>query len=194
MRRFDSKNGLKTNEFNQGAQLKSRSGQLYFGSTAGLIGFFPGELPQNTRPPDLAVTASSRRGPITRTFSGDATPKLSVAYLDAFIAFEFVGLDFTSPDKNRYRYRMHGLDDNWAEVDNFRQAVFSALSPGNYTFEVQATNNDGVWNLEGATIDVHVVPPPWSTWWAYLFYTLAAISFVVWIALRLQAKQLAARV
>lgn len=191
IRKFDRNNGLRTNEFNQGARYRSRSGRLFFGSTAGLVGFFPGELPANERPPMIALEANSRTETIARTGTGQATPHATLDYFDAFISFDFVALDFTSPDKNHFRYRMRGLETDWANVDDFRRAVYSSLSPGDYTFEVHASNNDGVWNRAGAEVDVHVVPPPWQTWWAYLIYTAFIASLVVWYLLNQRAKQLA---
>jgi diguanylate cyclase (GGDEF)-like protein len=170
VRKFDRNNGLRTNEFNQGARLRSRSGRLLFGSNMGLVGFFPGDLPKNDRPPLISVDAKSRTETIARNWTGGQAPVAQLNYFDAFIAFDFVALDYMSPDKNEYRYRLLGLDSEWANVNNFRRAIYSSLSPGRYTFEVQASNNDGIWNRDGVAIDVYVVPPPWSTWWAYLVY------------------------
>jgi len=170
VRKFDRNNGLRTNEFSQGARLRSRSGRLLFGSNMGLVGFYPGDLPKNRRPPLISLEANSRTETIARTWVGDEPPLVQLDYFDAFVAFDFVALDYMSPDKNEYRYRLVGLDSEWTNVDNFRWAIYSSLSPGRYTFEVQASNNDGVWNRIGVSADVYVVSPPWSTWWAYLAY------------------------
>ncbi|MBD3646718.1 MAG: hypothetical protein HUJ31_04530, partial [Pseudomonadales bacterium] len=191
VRKFDHNNGLRTNEFNQGAAFRSRTGRMFFGGTAGLVGFFPGELPDNRRPPMVSVEARSRTETIARTGTGHATPMIRLNYFDAFVIFDFVALDFTSPDKNEYRYRLNGLDSEWTEVQGFRRAVYSSLSPGNYTFEVQASNNDGVWNRAGAEVEIYVVPPPWSTWWAYLVYGLIAVALVGWYLMNQRTKQLA---
>lgn len=178
VRKFDRNNGLRANEFNQGARVRSRSGRLFFGSSMGVVGFFPGDLPKNDRPPLISVEANSRTGTIARSWVGSETPLVELDYFDAFVAFDFVALDYMSPDKNEYRYRLLGLDSEWTEVENFRRAIYSSLSPGRYTFEVQASNNDGVWNRIGVTVDVYVVPPPWSTWWAYVIYGLLAALVV----------------
>lgn len=189
VRRFDNNNGLRNNEFNQGAALRSRTGQYFFGTTAGLVGFFPGELPENTRAPMVSLTASSRTEPLARTGTGQAIPHIDLDYFDAFISFDFVALDFMSPDKNLYRYRMEGFDSEWNNAGHFRRAVYSSLPPGNYVFQVQASNNDRVWNLEGGRVEVHVVPPPWSTWWAYMLYAAIFVALMVWYALNQRAKQ-----
>ncbi len=191
VRKFDRKNGLRGNEFNHSAKLRSRSGRLVFGSTAGLVGFFPGELPSNSRPPSVELLARSRTADIARTGSGRSVPTVQLQYFDTFVSFEFVALDFVSSDKNEYRYRLAGLEDEWIEVRGFRRAIYSSLTSGNYTFEVQASNNDGVWNRAGANIEVIVVPPPWSTWWAYVSYVIVALAVVGWFLNRQRRKQMA---
>ena len=102
-RQFDSRNGLRDSEFHQGARLRSRSGRLLFGGPTGLVGFFPGELPINTRPPNVVITARSRQEELASAATGEPPPLIEVSYLDRFLAFDFVGLDFMSPDKNQYR-------------------------------------------------------------------------------------------
>lgn len=180
VRKFDRKNGLRNQEFNQGARLRSRSGRVLFGGTGGLVGFYPGEVKNNTSPPPIALLAKSRTEVISRLLVGQSTPTVSLEYLDSFVSFEFVALDFVSPDKNEYRYRLRGFDNVWSEVQGFRRAIYTSLPTGEYTFEVQASNNDGIWNREGVSMQVHVIPPPWRTWWAYLAYILAVLGLIVW--------------
>tara|TARA_R110002073_G_scaffold4833_10_gene30827 strand:+ start:2264 stop:5659 length:3396 start_codon:yes stop_codon:yes gene_type:complete len=193
VRKFDRNNGLRTNEFNQGARIRSRTGRLLFGSNLGLVGFFPGDLPKNGKPPLISVEANSRTDTIARSWVGNLPPLVRLDYFDAFVAFEFVALDYMSPDKNEYRYRLVGLDSEWAEVNNFRRAIYSSLPPGSYTFEVQASNNDGVWNRDGVSVNVYVVPPPWSTWWAYLIYGVL-VALVIGLYFRNQRTKQRAEV
>ena len=181
VRKFDRLNGLRSNEFNHGATLRSSSGRIYFGGSAGLVGFYPSELPRNTRPPLVDLTASSRDDVLARTGTNRAMPEITLGYLDPFVAFDFVALDFVSPDKNLYRYRMNGLDSDWTEAEDYRRAVYTALPSGNYQFEVQASNNDGTWNRIGASVAVIVVPAPWNTWWAYVAYIAIIAGIAAWL-------------
>lgn len=190
-RKFDRNNGLLGNEFSQGARLKSRSGRLLFGSNQGLVSFFPGDVPNNERVPVVSIEVNSRTDLLANTWTGGEIPKISLEYFDAFIAFDFVALDFVSPDKNEYRYRLAGLDNEWNVARDYRQAIYSSLSPGNYTFQVEASNNDGVWNRHKTEVEVTVVPPPWSSWWAYLIYGLIALGAVLLLVNRQRAKALA---
>lgn len=187
VRRFDRNNGLRSNEFNQGAALRSRSGRVLFGGTSGLLGFYPGELPSNSHPPPVDLQARLRGGDYVRVANPRASVELS--YRDAFVSFDFVALDFVSPDKNRYRYRLAGFDGDWTEVAT-RNAIYTSLPPGDYRFEVQASNNDGVWNEQGASIAVRVTPPPWQTPSAYVFYLVALLGTVAWYFRRLQRGRL----
>jgi diguanylate cyclase (GGDEF)-like protein len=180
VRLFDRKNGLQGTEFNQAARLRSRSGRLLFGSNQGLLGFFPGEIARNSKPPQIRLTARSRKENFAKVSEGESGPHVQLDYLDPFISFDFVALDFVSPDKNRYRYRLVGFDSQWMEEDRFRRAVYTNLSAGEYRFEVQGTNNDGVWSEASASVAVTVTPPPWQQAWAYVLYALTVLCLAGW--------------
>jgi diguanylate cyclase (GGDEF)-like protein len=183
VRRFDRTNGLRDNEFNTGAALASAAGGVLFGGTAGLLTFHPAELPHNTNAPRIALTASSRSTVLERLSSG-LDRALELGYRDPYIAFDFVALDFVSPDKNRYRYRLSGYDAEWNDAGTLRRAIYSNLPAGAYRFEVQASNSDGVWNRKGAAVEVTVAPPPWRSAWAYVAYAAAALALVIALARR----------
>ena len=196
VRRFDRSNGLRNNEFNHGARLRTRSGRLLFGGTNGLLGFYPRELPHNSRPPPIDLLARSRTAILARSRTavlgraGTAhAAGIELGYLDPFVSFEFVALDFMSPDKNGYRYRLAGYDNEWNNAEGYRRAIYSNLPSGNYTFEVQAANSDGVWNRDGPSMKLKVIPPPWQTWWAYLAYALAAVGLIVTLFQRQERKR-----
>lgn len=189
VRHFDRHNGLRGSEFTQGAHLRSRSGRLLFGGNKGIVGFYPGELPHNDRPPQLSVAAISRDKLLARTSSEQSVERVQLGHLDPFIAFDFVALDFVSPDKNRYRYRMVGFDESWIDADRFRRASYTNLPAGDYQFEVKAANNDGVWNENPVALAVTVIPPPWQRWWAYLSYAFVIFAALGWYLRAQSSKQ-----
>ena len=174
VRNFDQRSGLRGNEFNVGASMRSRSGRLYFGGTDGLVAFDPGNLRRNNVAPPVSLTAVSRDRVLARSMADGRRPRIALGYLDPFVAFDFVGLDFVAPASNRYRYRMDGLDADWVDAKGVRRAVYSRLPPGDYVFHVRAANNDGVWSGDTASIAVHVAPPPWATPQAYAIYASVA--------------------
>jgi len=77
--------------------------------------------------------------------------------------FSFAALDYASSDKNHYRYRLEGFDDDWMDAGQVRSATYTSLPAGDYSFTVKAANNDGVWNDRGASFQLHVAPPPWQS-------------------------------
>ena len=190
VRKFDRSNGLRNNEFNVGARLKTQSGELIFGGTAGLVAFSPKALPFNATPPPIALAARSRRAVLARNGDG-GTPQVSITYHDPFVAFDFVALDFVSPDKNAYRYRLEGYDSDWNDATQMRTAVYTNLPAGSYTFRVNASNSNGVWNQEGAAIALTVSPAPWATSWAYLGYAFTAAALLLWMVRRQKKKRMA---
>ena len=187
VRKFDRSNGLRNNEFNQGARLGSQSGRVLFGGTNGLLGFYPHKLPHNARPPAIDLVAKSRTANLARASSNEVA-SVELGYTDPFVSFEFVALDFISPDKNGYRFRLVDYDGDWTDAQAYRRAIYSNLPAGDYTFEVQASNSDGVWNRDAASIKLRVNPPPWRTLWAYLAYTVVVAGLIVTF-LRRQERQ-----
>jgi signal transduction histidine kinase len=90
-----------------------------------------------------------------------------------YFEFQFTALSFTAPDKVRFKWRLQGLEKNWVEGGDRRRVSYSFIPPGNYQFEVQACNNDGVWSPTAATVNLTVPPYFWQTWWFKLASGLA---------------------
>jgi signal transduction histidine kinase/DNA-binding response OmpR family regulator len=89
---------------------------------------------------------------------------------------EFATLDYNAPARNQYRYQLIGADDNWVEIGTQRSATFIHLPPKTYTFRVQGSNSQGIWNEKITELEIIVLPPWWHTWWAYLTYILLVLS------------------
>lgn len=163
--------------FNRGAFEHADSGELYFGSTNGLLHFHATDIRDNLIPPPIVLTAFKKFDqeavfdkPLTKLTS------LSLSHEDRFFSIEFSALDFSEPLKNRYQYKLEGFDPHWHEVGSDRRiATYTNLDGGDYTFRVIGSNNDGVWNEKGATLEIVVTPPFWKTWW----YITLCIIFVL---------------
>ena len=91
--------------------------------------------------------------------------KIKLTHKDSFISFEYASLDFSSPEKIQYAYKLEGFDHDWVYSDNRRYASYTNLPPGAYTFKVKGTNSDGIWNEEGKAIKLYVIPAFWQTGW-----------------------------
>ncbi|MCB1877712.1 MAG: diguanylate cyclase [Chromatiales bacterium] len=174
VRHFDRFNGLRGDEFNFGAYLKTASGNLLFGGTDGLVRFDPQQLRVNMHKPQVVLSAHFKYRRLANTDSrADEKPQtLQLSYKDDYISFRFTGLDFASSDKNSYAYKLEGFDKEWQDPGEVRTATYTSLPAGEYLFTVKAANNDGVWNEDGASFRLIVEPPPWQSPWAYSLYTL----------------------
>ncbi|HEV7993848.1 MAG TPA: two-component regulator propeller domain-containing protein [Gemmatimonadaceae bacterium] len=188
---FTQADGLQGRDFNPRAYFRSRTGALLFGGNAGLSVIQPSQLAQNTRVPPVVLTgfqlmskpvAIGAEGSPLETAIGE-TKTLTLSYKQSVFTFEFAALDYTAPAKNQYAYKLDGFDKEWREVGNQRTAVYTNLEPGKYTFHVKGTNNDGVWNETGASLDLVITPPFWKTWWFRLFLA-AATAGAIWFVVR----------
>jgi signal transduction histidine kinase/ligand-binding sensor domain-containing protein/DNA-binding response OmpR family regulator len=183
-RNYDANDGLQSNEFNSGAAFKSRSGEMFFGGIYGFNYFRPEAIRDNSHIPPVAITGFRRgnryetvrdSGTALRTTISEADT-LRLSYRDAVLTFEFAALEYSAPAKNRYAYRMVGFNNDWFESGAVRAATYTNLPPGSYTFQVRASNNDGVWNQAGTSLAITILPPWWLTWWAYALYTVLALA------------------
>ena len=97
--------------------------------------------------------------------------EIELSYEENFLSFEFAALDYHSPQKNLYAYKMEGIDPDWVYTDASRRfASYTQLDPGEYVFRVKGSNNDRIWNQEGASLKIIITPPWWKTTWAYTAY------------------------
>jgi signal transduction histidine kinase len=107
------------------------------------------------------------------------------------VEIHYTALSLQAPEKNRFRYRLSGVDSEWVEAGPQRVATYNNVLPGDYRFEVLASNNDGVWNQEPATIGLSIAPHLWQTWWFRSGLVLAPLALVALVA-RLRVARLRA--
>ncbi|MCX8159899.1 MAG: diguanylate cyclase [Candidatus Saccharicenans sp.] len=178
IRNFDTSDGLQSYEFNGNACLRGRNGLLYFGGINGFNVFDPKKIQASAFKPPVVITSfliSNQPvkpgrpidGHIVLAKSITQTRDVELQWKHRVIAFEFAGLDYTVPEKNQYAYMLQGFENNWNYVGTRRFASYSNLPPGRYTFRVKAANSDGLWNEEGASLSIRIIPPFWRTWWFF---------------------------
>src|SRR5690606_26827390 len=98
------------------------------------------------------------------------------------IEIRFSANSYLAADKNQFAYRMQGISDNWTVINTANKSVqFFNLSSGDYTFEIKASNNDGLWGDDISRLYIHIDPPFFLTWWAYCFYSLLVITLLFFI-------------
>lgn len=117
------------------------------------------------------------------------TELLNLDYDEGYLSFEFVAFHYQNQKRVQYKYRMLGLHEDFISSNKNRQANYSSIPPGKYTFEVKASLN-GDWDRAEVTkININVQSPPWKTWWAYILYTLI-LGIIIWMALYYYTKLL----
>lgn len=186
---YTSEDGLQGDEFNQGAYFKGKDGQLFFGGLNGLSSFYPDQITSSKHVPAVYITSYKR---FNREVSLDTSISfkrhITVSYKENSFAFEFTALNFDDPTRNKYSWKMEGLQSNWMPPSNRNVAEYPELSPGEYVFRVKASNSDGVWNNDGASVYITVLPPWYKTTWAYTSFAII-ILFGVFGYTQLVARQ-----
>ncbi len=162
------------------------NGLVAIGGTNGFVVLHPDSLKENSFIPpvvftdfqisNLSVTLKDNLdGKPILTKVINHTEKITLPYGQNF-SFKYAALNFTNTPKNLYSYQLEGFDEEWSPASTTRTATFTNLWEGDYTFRVKGSNNDGVWNEEGASLQITILPPIWRSWWAYSVYALVFLS------------------
>ncbi|MEN0051943.1 MAG: triple tyrosine motif-containing protein, partial [Bacteroidota bacterium] len=189
---LDQLDGMISDFFWQGHQ--AGDDYLYFGGTEGMTVFHPDSLPKATQSPRVVLTdfrlfnqtvpLKYSRGdtldwqsPLTNSIT--FTKSVELKHWQNYFSFEFAALDFTNPSSNRYQYQLEGYDENWIEAGADRRFVtYTNINPGTYTFKVKAATRNGPWSTEAASVIIHISPPWYRTWWAYLTWGLLFFGLI----------------
>jgi len=170
---YGVKDGMNSSETNGGFQpnaIVDDDMNIYFPTVAGVAKVATRKISKNEIPPPVYVT--NLRTPDGQVFFEET---VSLPYDTPFLEIDFTAVSFTDPEKVHFRYKLENLNEDWIEVGNRRQALYSKIPPGNYVFKVIASNNDGVWNETGDSFNLTIVPPFWLTTW---FYSLVVVVVI----------------
>ncbi len=184
---FDSHSGVQKRDFLFGSAYQASDGQMFFGGKSGLNAFYPEALQENGNIPPVVLTDFKLENqsvgigvdsPLQKVI--DYTDEIILPSNDKVFSLEFAALNYVSPDRNQYAYKLEGFDEDWTVIDSSnRVAKYTNLDAGTYTFIVKASNNDGVWNEEGTSIKITVTPPWWETTWFRISMLVLVVGFLV---------------
>jgi signal transduction histidine kinase/ligand-binding sensor domain-containing protein/DNA-binding response OmpR family regulator len=191
---FNVHDGIQGMEFQSKSITKLKDGRILVGGINGVNLFNPKQILAELPHPKLMFTGlkiANEAIKVSDTLNGrvllhapiSKTPAIALRYDENYLTFDFLALNYPNPQKSKYAYRMVNLDRDWNYVGNTRSASYSNLAPGNYKFEVM-TSSISTWNPKNRiSIDLKILPPPWKTWWAYLFY-FAAFGLIAYYTLK----------
>lgn len=184
---FSLEDGLQGNEYNNNSVYRLSDGRILAGGTGGFDLIDPDNVRTNTTIPRLQFTDFLIFNKRVNPRDDDAPLKKHISELDQIIlnydqsmlTFHFAVMDFTKPEKNQYAYKMENFDKDWIYSGNKWEATYTNLNHGDYIFRVIGSNNDGIWNTEGISISIKILPPWWQTFW---FRSLAVLTMITLLA------------
>ncbi len=185
-RNFNNFDGLQSNEFNRGASLKTSNGYMFFGGIFGFNMFHPDSIKSNHFVPPIIITDFRLFGDAGLTdqkkellFSKRMhVDEITLKHNESSFTIDFVALNYLHAEKNRYKYKLTGFNQQFVEAGPEKRATYTNIDPGTYEFVVIASNNDGIWNQHGDILKITILSPWWATPWAFSLYVLLIIAIV----------------
>ena len=164
--------GTQEYEYNAGTAWQAEDGFIVMGGLNGINYFNPTKLDENRLPPKVLIQ-NINIGGIDNIFESVSNDDYQeIEFKNNSISFEYLALSFRNTKQNQYKYKMEGYDQDWIDAGDRRFASYTNLPIGSYTFRVQGSNNDGIWNEVGATYKLTILPPWYRTYFAYASYVL----------------------
>ena len=183
-RTYGVADGLQANQFGWRSCARRRDGRLVFGGLGGFSVFDPAGLRDNPVVPPVVFTAFElfrrpagvgRESPLRKAIH--VAEEARLRHDQSVFTIQFAALNFSSPENNRYAYKMEGFDADWTLTNaRRRSATYTNLDPGTYVFRVRGSNNHGVWNEQPRSLRIVITPPWWRT---PSFLALAGLTVVV---------------
>jgi signal transduction histidine kinase/ligand-binding sensor domain-containing protein len=186
-RLLDSFDGLPGRFVSQGSNSKeaqATDGVLWFAASGGIAWVDPANISTNPLPPPVLIRSVKTNG---RQLDSLANLVLPARTTDLQISY--TALSLSVPERVRFRYKLEGVDKDWQDAGARREAFYTRLGPGQYHFQVIASNNDGVWNYEGAHLDFGIAPSWYQTNW-FRIACVGAFLILMWGLYQLRLRQL----
>ncbi|MDT3402130.1 two-component regulator propeller domain-containing protein [Mucilaginibacter terrae] len=181
---YNTDDGLPPAQFSESAFVKTADGNLVLGCTKGFVSFNPVRISSRKQYANIAFT-NFQVSNKTITPGGadsilqyaiDQTPQITLKHNQNLFNIDYTALNYKIGHKVWYAYKLEGFDKQWNHVKNTRQATYTNVPPGTYTFTVRTTSNYLFKNNPSKSITITILPPWWKTWWAYLIYVILVIA------------------
>lgn len=176
---YTKADGIQDKTFNSNSILKLSNNKIMIGGINGFNYFDPNDIHNTYNAPSVQFTdllVLNKPDFITENIA--YVKELILSYKDYFFSVQFAALDFADPQKNRFKYKMDGFDNDWIDIGNQHQLTFTNLDPGDYVLNIKAANSHGVWNETPLQLRITITPPFWRTKWFYALCILIIVSSV----------------
>ena len=173
LRAFSRSDGLGSNDFLDNAAFRSPDGRIFAGTADGIVVLDPARVPPEPAAPGVVIREFQAGGQVMPVGDGQS---LELDHQQNTLQISYMAPAFLAPERNRYRFRLDGWDDDWVDSGQQTSQFYSRLPPGRYRFRVQAASGAGDWTGPEATRDFVIRPPAWRTGWAYLGYGLFGLA------------------
>jgi signal transduction histidine kinase/ligand-binding sensor domain-containing protein/DNA-binding response OmpR family regulator len=182
---YDVSDGLQSGHFSPSSSMYSpQQNFMCFGGTEGYNIFFPDEVRRSTFKPKVIITGLQLFNKDVEVGEKDHILSKAINKSDQIVlqpaqsvfSVQYVALNYAYSEKSEFAYQLKGLDKSWNYVQTQKSATYRYLEPGDYVFKVKASNQDGVWFNDYASINIRILPPWYKTWYAYLFYAFSAMA------------------
>lgn len=180
---YNYQNGVTMGNFVEGSVTATSDGTIYFGSPDGVCYFNPRDITSGATCSHVQIIACedilSAESGLPHPFTPDKSGTIQLSYKENTFKFAFTVSDFAQKGNVEYSYMMKGLDDKWRETESDNEVTFRNIAPGRYTFRIRARLKNQDWDDENmAEMNIHVNPPFWRTWWAYLLYVVLGLGII----------------
>jgi ligand-binding sensor domain-containing protein/class 3 adenylate cyclase/predicted metal-dependent HD superfamily phosphohydrolase len=185
---YSEKDGLMSNEFNLGASLSSKTGELFFGGIYGYNYFDPKQFVEKNKTIDVCITKfkldkfwlkpNEKGSPLTKPIY--LSKYIELGYKQRSFTVRFQPSDLSNPDQVNYKYILEGSDEGEQFLGSFNEIHFNALSPGDYLLQVSARIGESTWG-KPAKLTIHVKPPFWGSWWFITISIVLTALLIIWI-------------
>ncbi|HXC03556.1 MAG TPA: two-component regulator propeller domain-containing protein, partial [Bacteroidia bacterium] len=200
IRHFGPNEGFTGIETCQNAVFRDQKGWMWFGTINGLTAYNPTNKTKNNTPPNIFISGISLfYNPLEQTPYaqqtgpwGERTTPLILPHNQNLLTFDFSAINLSSPDNVLFQWKLEGFDKDYSPASARKDATYSNLGPGDYTFQVKACNEDGVWNTTPATIHFTILKPFWLKIW-FIASSLLLLLLGIWLVFRWRVERIKAK-
>ena len=186
---YGTTDGMKSRECNGGFQpagWKSKDGRLWFPTVKGVAVVDPNRIRINDHVPPVIIEQVTVDNALINT-----TENIRFAPGKERFEFHFAALSYVAPEKVQFKYKLEGFDGDWIDAGTHRDASYTHIPAGHYRFHVVASNNDLIWNLNGASFEFYLQPHFYQTYWFYASCAVMA-GLLGWLLYHFRVRQMSA--